>query len=716
MSASQTAVVTATANGSSQTASIQLSIQPAVSTVVCSPAALTSLSSTNCIITLTFAPTAAVSVAVSSDNPALSVPNPVSVSAGASSTTFQALAASITTNQIASVTATLGGASQSASLSLNAGSTVVLQSFGNQSLTGAYFFRQVSVLTASSGTLSDARSILGTMTFDGAGHYTYTGQLMQGTTLSAPSGSGAYTVDAAGIVTLDNPVRSGEKVNARYSLEAIVGSTTESSSTDYDLFVAIPQPTAPVSNSSLNGFYWVATLDFSGPSFGNAQNAFFNLTPSGTGTFQPFNLTGHTAYSLGNQIQTETISGATYTLAGDGSGTAVFGTNANLLNGSKVIYLSQDGNILLGGSTTSGAHDILIGIKATDPAANASWSGAFWSAGLRESAPSVTSFTGSAVASGSGSVYWTRRTKTLGTGNLDFTEVDPYAINSDGSGTSLLSSVALGASGNAFLGSSVSPSDSGGYEIYFGVRMANVVTPQGAGVSLSLNPQGVQNAASYAPTGNPIAPGELIYLYVSNLAVTQQTATPPYPLSLGGVTVLINGVQAPLYLVSPTQLVALVPFATTGPTASIVVQSNGASSNTVTVPVAATAPGVFSLQQNGSGLGAIRHVDYSVVTANNPARSGEVVLIYLTGLGAVNPPLADGTGSTGNPLNPTVTQPTILVGGQPATVLFSGLSTYPGLYQVNAQLPTLPAGSATLPLAISTSNAYTNEVDIAVQP
>jgi len=265
--------------------------------------------------------------------------------------------------------------------------------------------------------------------------------------------------------------------------------------------------------------------------------------------------------------------------------------------------------------------------------------------------------------------------------------------------------------GNLFLGSSLNQNDRNTYEIYFGLRMP--IVRSGA---LYVNPQGVQNAASYAPTGNPIAPGELIYLYVSGLTVTPQTATPPYPAALSGITVLINGHPAPLYSVSMTQLVAVVPYATPGPTASIVVQANGLSSNTVTVPVAATAPGVFSQLENGSGLGAIRHTDYGVVTANNPAHSGEVVLIYLTGLGAVNPPVADGAGGNADPLSLTTVTPTVTAGGMPATVLFSGMSAYPGLYQINVQLPAIPAGTTELPVTIATPNAFHDQVEIAVAP
>ena len=240
--------------------------------------------------------------------------------------------------------------------------------------------------------------------------------------------------------------------------------------------------------------------------------------------------------------------------------------------------------------------------------------------------------------------------------------------------------------------------------------------PSITGSGFFLNPQGVQNVASFAPTGNPIAPGELIYLYISGLSVFPQAATPPYPLTLGGITVLINGTPAPIYLISPLQVVALVPYSTTGPTATIVMQSGGASSNTVTVPVAATAPGIFTLLQNGRGPGAVRHADYSIVNDANPARGGEIVLIYLTGLGAVSPALNDGFGGGANPVSTTVATPGVTVGGMPATVLFSGMSGYPGLYQINAQLPAIPAGATSLPLVVTTPNAYHDQVDIAVQP
>src|SRR5690348_17224008 len=126
------------------------------------------------------------------------------------------------------------------------------QTLNNQSLTGKYFFRHVSLGTDATGNLTDARSLLGSITFDGAGHYNFTAQLVLGAgSATAQTGSGTYSVDPAGFVSMASPIRSGDTINARLGTEAMIGSTTESIGTAFDLFVAIPAPTAATSLSSL---------------------------------------------------------------------------------------------------------------------------------------------------------------------------------------------------------------------------------------------------------------------------------------------------------------------------------------------------------------------------------------------------------------------------------------------------------------------------------
>src|SRR5438270_13305242 len=84
-------------------------------------------------------------------------------------------------------------------------SSIPAQIVNNQSLNGKYFFRHVSLGTDAGGNLTDARSLLGAITFDSAGHYSFTGQLVTGAGApGAVTGNGAYSVDPAGFVAIDS--------------------------------------------------------------------------------------------------------------------------------------------------------------------------------------------------------------------------------------------------------------------------------------------------------------------------------------------------------------------------------------------------------------------------------------------------------------------------------------------------------------------------------
>jgi uncharacterized protein (TIGR03437 family) len=592
------------------------------------------------------------------------------------------------------------------------------QTLTNQSLTGKYFFRQMSLGTDGTGNFPDPRSLMGTITFDGAGHYSFTGQQVTGSAAPASqTGSGSYTVDSGGFVVLDSPVRSGEKENARLGPEGLIGSNTEASGNTFDLFAAIPAPSG--TGSTFSGSYWMATLEFPGASSANARNAIFSLSPGAGGALSTISVNGHAANLNQGVPAVQQVTGGTYIMNGDGTGSVSFGPAANsaLLSGSRNLYISADGNMAIGGSLSPGAHDFLIGIKSMTGVTNASWAASngqnFWSAGLRfnggDPAP-VVAFAGSAAASG-GNLTWSKRLKALNQGGaIDFTTVNGFALTADGSGTvsSALMQAALGGQGNLFLLSSVDVRAPGAYEINIGMRMAAV-----SGNGVFLNPQGVVNGASFAPAGNSITPGEFIALFGTGLAKSLQVASPPYPPTLNGVTVQINGKPAPIYFVSTGQINCLVPYGVTGTTATITV-TNGTASNAVTVPLAPTAPGMFSINQSGGGVGAILHSDFSRVSATSPAVGGETVLLFLTGMGPVDQPVVDGAAPA--QLTNTISRPVVLIGGLQATVLFSGLSPqFPGLYQMNVTLPAFPSGQSTLPLAISTANAFHDQVVIPVQ-
>ena len=593
------------------------------------------------------------------------------------------------------------------------------QTLDNGSLTGKYYFRQLFVASDAVGNIAEVRSLLGAITFEGNGSYTIAGQQNVGSAAaSAFSSSGVYAMNPAGIVRLTNPLRPALSLNGRFSNLAVIGSSTESTDNVFDLFVAIPAPAGGVSNASLSGSYWASGLEINGASAARARSSIFALSSLGSGLFTVAQLNGHNAAQRGGSPYTETISNARYQLNADGTGSANF-PNSTLVADNKTLYISRDGNVVLGGSTAPGSHDLLVAIRqVSGPASNATWRDKFWTAGLRIEGRNLSAFSGSTASNAAGKLLVSRRVHAIGAtpanGAIDFTGANPYSLNADGSGTVLAARVAVGAAGNGFVAAGGLISETTAYELYLGARM-----PPLNGSGVFLDPQGVVNTASFAPAGSPIAPGELVALYGTGLAPSQQVATTTtFPTTLGGVSVTMNNLPAPLYFVSGTQLAALVPFNLQGQRATIVVDNNGARSNPVDVPIALTAPGVFSLDRNGIGPGAILHPDFRFVTTASPARRGETILVYLTGLGPVSPAIADGAPGRGaEPFNRTTQTPRVHIGSKVGTVTYAGLAPgLPGLYQVNVTIPNdAPTGSA-IPLAIETAEHFHDQVDVAITP
>ncbi|MSO19837.1 MAG: hypothetical protein EXQ56_05125 [Acidobacteria bacterium] len=158
---------------------------------------------------------------------------------------------------------------------------------------------------------------------------------------------------------------------------------------------------------------------------------------------------------------------------------------------------------------------------------------------------------------------------------------------------------------------------------------------------------------------------------------------------------------------SPRAQVAVqIPFEVAGQTtASLVVTVSGQSSAPRTINVAPTAPGFFTLNQAGSGPAVVLHSDGATpVTAENPARLNEVVIFYLTGLGALSSPLETGAPAGGNPSAATATLTIGGIGGSgiSAVVDYAGAAPgFVGLNQVNARIP------ANAPLGGRLSNQVT---------
>jgi uncharacterized protein (TIGR03437 family) len=259
-----------------------------------------------------------------------------------------------------------------------------------------------------------------------------------------------------------------------------------------------------------------------------------------------------------------------------------------------------------------------------------------------------------------------------------------------------------------------------GSPVTFTTTVVSVTTPL-----LPANP--VVNGASFRPAGQPgsaIAPGSIVSIFGTNLASGAQAATTvPLPNSLLDATVTFNGLPAPLFGVSDGQINAQVPFEAPLGLVSVQVKRGDNTSSAQTVIIAPVSPGIFTVNQQGTGQGAILISNSAIFAApagtvtgqqTRPARRGEFISIFCSGLGYVTNLPASGQAASGT-LSVTLATPTVSIGGITVPVAYSGLSAYVGLYQVDVQVPsTAPAGDA-VDVVLNIGGVSSNRVTIAVQ-
>jgi adhesin/invasin len=234
-------------------------------------------------------------------------------------------------------------------------------------------------------------------------------------------------------------------------------------------------------------------------------------------------------------------------------------------------------------------------------------------------------------------------------------------------------------------------------------------------VSGSLPPLMTANflsAATFLPQA--AAPGGLFTLMAADLGGSINLAsTPDLPTLLDGVSVSINGIPAPMVYVSPTQINAQVPFEVGSGPAMLELTKNGVPGQPVPISIASTAPQIFLTAATHA---AAINQDYSLNAPANPAMAGGVISIFWTGQGVVNNPVMTGAPATALFLNTTVASTAATIGGQPATVLYSGLAPgFVGLAQVNLKIPDLPSGEYPVVLTVGSSTSNSATVSIKRQ-
>ena len=226
---------------------------------------------------------------------------------------------------------------------------------------------------------------------------------------------------------------------------------------------------------------------------------------------------------------------------------------------------------------------------------------------------------------------------------------------------------------------------------------------------------------------SPVAPGTIAAVFGANLGTTSNVASSvPLPTSLNGVSMKFNGsIPVPLFAASPNQANIQIPWELQGSSsATLTAYSADGSTTTFPVSLAAFAPAIFSINQQGTGQGVVSIANDGALAATpgsiegsttRAAVKGDFITIYCLGLGPVNNPPA--TGAAARDASSTTTSTVLaLLNGASVPAAFAGLSPGSvGLYQVNLQIPdNAPSGNA-VPLALSVGGITSNTVTIAIQ-
>lgn len=493
---------------------------------------------------------------------------------------------------------------------------------------------------------------------------------------------------------------SGTDSGAAIAVDGPTGAAYVTGTTDTSFPVTVPTFITPVSNSKT-----CSTTAF-----------VFKLNPSGT-----------LAYSLcfgGRSADTPyaiaiDVNGQAYVAGGTTSGATGFPLVNSLQSpgGGEDAFLA-----VFNAAGSSVVYSTLLGGESADRARGVTGDGygnivvAGWTSSTKFP---VNSPLQAAIGSGGGHNLFVTKIKSDGTSRL-------WSTYFGGSGGSIdeANAVASDLSGNVYITGKVGSTN-------FPTTIGAVQTgpPSGGSVQSFITRIGETPAIGAAVNGSTfaagIAPGTITSLFGSYLsAYLGQTPAIPLAKKYFGATVKVNGIAAPLYYVAPNQINFQMPLEIQSSSADITVTVGNLTSAPLTVPVAASAPGIFTVDSSGKGQGVVliypnnetAGVAGTVVGLTlRPIKKGEFAIIYAAGLGAVSNAPASGAASPADPAR-TVQAVSVNIGGVAVPADFSGLVPgLVGLYQVNVQIPAnAPTGSA-VNLSLMVGGTPSNTVTIAIQ-
>jgi uncharacterized protein (TIGR03437 family) len=238
-----------------------------------------------------------------------------------------------------------------------------------------------------------------------------------------------------------------------------------------------------------------------------------------------------------------------------------------------------------------------------------------------------------------------------------------------------------------------------------------------------VSPPLVRAVTNAADGGAAVAPGALISIFGEGLApLTARAGAAPLPTFLADTCLLVNNtIPLPLLFLSPGQINAQLPFEVTS-RGNLTIHAAGGVSEPFPLDVSTAAPALFRSTFAGQAPQALpiilRASNQEPITNSNPARRGEVLVLFGNGLGRVSPALRSGDAAPLDQLLSAVVRPEITVGGRPAELLFAGLAPgFVGLNQLNVRVPLDAPLGFDIPLQITSGgvSSETGRIRVAAE-
>jgi len=230
-----------------------------------------------------------------------------------------------------------------------------------------------------------------------------------------------------------------------------------------------------------------------------------------------------------------------------------------------------------------------------------------------------------------------------------------------------------------------------------------------------ITPGGIMNSASQS--GNTVAPGSAVAVYGINLAANNLTSPASrLATTLENVTVKAGGQAVPLFFVSPNQINFQLPSTLPTGTHFLTVHVDGKPDATAPFTVARNAPGLYGTVSNSETFAVATHQDGTAISLTSPARRGETVSLYGTGLGPFHPEPADGVEVAAGAKYPLVDAAKILIGELQIEPVWAGAAVgRVGVAVVQLKIDDSIPHATNVALKVQVNEAVSNSVLLPVE-